>query len=169
MSHPAAIKNLPVNLIYEAPSIQRLAQIILIAVHTPISRAEKDKDNKTREMLQKVEEYSKGFPTRSRAVTSNDVADGEEVVLVTGTTSGLGCDILAHLLADSSVVRVYAFNRQSSDVRKRQLEGFKARDLPESLLSSSKYRPVEGDTSVSGLCIDAALFDEVSGLRPPLC
>ena len=146
-------------MIYQTPSINGLVDAILAA----IQHRETEEDgvqSKVNEMLRKVEEYSAEFPVRTPSADLAGALEGE-VVLVTGTTSGLGCDILAHLLADQSVARVYALNRRLPHVEKRQRASFRERGLDEALLSSPKYRAVEGDTSVPGFAIEPLQFEEV--------
>ncbi|KAI1791167.1 acetyl-CoA synthetase-like protein [Ganoderma leucocontextum] len=69
----------------------------------------------------------------------------KDVVLITGTTGGFGCDALEHLLRDGTVERVYAFNRPGTgtDALERQRKQFAARGLDGAFLDSPKFRMVE--------------------------
>lgn len=90
--------------------------------------------------------------------------DKRDVVLITGTTSGMGCDILAHLLSDPLVARVYTFNRRlpGRDVLEAQRASFRERGLDEELLSAERWIGVEGDGDTPNLGINPELFEEVS-------
>ena len=86
----------------------------------------------------------------------------EDVVLITGTTGGFGCDILHHLLLDDEIGTVYAFNRRGSNALARQYARFRERGLDENLLESDKFKMVEAELDTPGLGVDSALLDEVS-------
>lgn len=153
-------------MVYQTPTINGLVETILSEIyhhHTPHR-----KTNRTEELLRKVDEYTSNFPARPASLLNGTTRElttiGGDVVLVTGTTSGMGCDTLAHLLADESVARVYAFNRKLPNVAERQRTNFRERGLDEELLDSKKYRAVEGDASVPGWEIDPEMFEEVSAV-----
>ena len=55
--------------------------------------------------------------------------------MVTGTTGALGSHILKHLLLETSVVEVYAFNRSSS-APEAQKAAFESNGLDINLLNS---------------------------------
>lgn len=122
----------------------------------PLSGAETI--NKAEELRCLVKAYSHQFPNRPASLRPSP---DEDVVLVSGTTSGFGCDILSHLLRDSTVKKIYAFNRRGLDVAARQRKSFQQRGLDETELLSPKFQPIEGDLSIPGFGIDAQLFSEV--------
>ncbi|KAJ7855599.1 hypothetical protein B0H14DRAFT_3645801 [Mycena olivaceomarginata] len=99
---------------------------------------------KTVVMEEMVAKYSEGFEEvvnfhgKKRSTGA--------VVLLTGSTGGLGSHILDLLLSLPSVERVYAFNRRGRiAVSERQSEAFVDRDLDLQLLSSDKLVYLEGD------------------------
>jgi hypothetical protein len=87
----------------------------------------------------------------------------EAVVLLTGTTGGLGSYFLSQLLQDAAVNRVYAFNRPSSSGTslERQMSAFADRGLDVALLASPKLVFVEGDAAESGLGLPKDKFEEL--------
>lgn len=83
------------------------------------------------------------------------------VVILTGSTGSLGSYILASLLVDPRVLKVYAFNRASSASSNRQLASFEDRGLPTDLLKGSKYIPVTGDFNAERFGLNEDVFTEV--------
>lgn len=112
------------------------------------------------ELERMIRKYSIGFDADAQRPTGPLLPDA--VVLITGTTGGLGSYFLAQLLADDRVSRVYAFNRPSENsIAERQAAGFKARELDTSLLSSSKLVYVEGDAASSQLGLAKELYEKL--------
>lgn len=155
--HPEVAKTLPANLVYSAPTIQALAQYISIAVGV---LAQSSASSKTDSMWQMVEKYTANFPDRPAPLRSFQPI--KDIVLLSGTTGGLGSDILSHLLNDASVALVYAYNRKSPDVVERQKKAFRERGLNEADLLSAKLRMIEGHMSEPNLGLDSELYNEVS-------
>ena len=86
-----------------------------------------------------------------------------EVVLITGTTGSLGTYLLARLLQDPRVSRVYALNRAGKgSLLQRQEEACKDRGVDASLLQNDKLRLVVGETSEKSLGVGDVLYAEVS-------
>lgn len=107
-----------------------------------------------------AERYSANLPCRPKTLRPRP--QGKDVVLVTGTTGNLGCDLLESLLGDDDVGLVYAVNRRGSQALERQKAAFRAREMDEELLSSPRFRLVEGDLMAPGLGLDSILLEEVS-------
>ncbi|KAF7347151.1 Acetyl-CoA synthetase-like protein [Mycena venus] len=139
----AAAQKIPQNFVYAYPSIEELADAIALLVQDDANGLDNGKKALVEAMIAK---YSEGFkPTDLR---KRVVSFGETVVLLTGSTGGLGSHILEILLALSSVERVYAFNRRGrSPVPERQNEAFIGHALNMDLLSSKKLVYLEGDTA----------------------
>jgi hypothetical protein len=88
------------------------------------------------------------------------------VVLITGTTGGLGSFLLASLLQNDDVKRVYAYNRPGKkNVKERQIDAFMDRDLPVGLLHGDRVVFVEGDSAADMLGLDASLYEEVCSVQ----
>lgn len=115
-----------------------------------------------------IAKYSIGFKDSARdtpATTVNAPSRGSHVVVLTGSTGGLGSYLLASLLQRADVSVVYAFNRPSktaaSSIQRRQESGFEDRGLDVTLLQSEKLVYVETDTSHDGLGLDKQLYEKV--------
>ncbi|KAJ7785171.1 putative aminoadipate reductase [Mycena maculata] len=149
----AAVQKIPQNFIYSHPSIEQLARAIVRLAHDDSSGPDDGKAI-VEEMIAK---YSQGFdaPIPKSMVSSS----GRAVVLLTGSTGGLGSHLLEMLLGSASVERVYAFNRKGrTPLSERQREAFVDRALNGKLLSSEKLVYLEGDSSQSDLGLPANVW-----------
>ena len=115
-----------------------------------------------------IEKYSVGFGQSARdasAITVNGRIRGDHVVVLTGSTGGLGSYLLASLLQREDVSVVYAFNRPSRgaafSIQRRQKSSFEDRGLDATLLQSEKLVYVETDTSHDDLGLDRELYQKV--------
>ncbi|TFK79675.1 acetyl-CoA synthetase-like protein [Polyporus arcularius HHB13444] len=132
-----APKRLPANLVFAAPTISALSRVVYGAVSTDGPSA----SHTAADLWKYVEKYSSNLPARPKILKTRPT--GKEVVIITGTTGGFGCDTLEHLLRDETVGKVYAFNRKGSKAMERQRAQFTARGLDETLLDSPKFVMVE--------------------------
>ncbi|KAG5636771.1 hypothetical protein H0H81_006924 [Sphagnurus paluster] len=84
-------------------------------------------------------------------------------ILLTGSTGNLGSDILALLLSDPSVTKVYALNRRSSkgSALERIKQQFKTKGFDETFLWSGKVVFITGDTARADLGLEAGLYEEI--------
>ncbi|KAJ7475732.1 hypothetical protein FB451DRAFT_255063 [Mycena latifolia] len=148
----------PMNFVYLRPNITSLGIYVsqvasnLAAVGTP-----KDIIDHMETFIAK---YSEGFVEHKTASSS---ASTSNVVLLTGSTGALGSYLLAKLLQDDLVSKVYAVNRQSSSssLADRQKEAFVKRGLVVELLASSKLHLVEADISSLNAGLSSELYDEI--------
>ncbi|KAI8995249.1 acetyl-CoA synthetase-like protein [Trametes punicea] len=154
----SAAKRLPMNLVFKAPTISALANV----VYTVMSNADAvDRVSYNPQDLWKyVEKYSADLPARPTDLVERQ-GNGKDVVLITGTTGGFGCDALEHLLRDETVERVYAFNRKGTNALERQHAQFRTRGLDEKLLNSPKFKMVETVLHEPDFGIEPKLLDEV--------
>ncbi|KAF8215612.1 acetyl-CoA synthetase-like protein [Mycena galopus ATCC 62051] len=153
--HTAAAQNIPENFVYAHPTIEQLTSAIMALVHGDANGCH-DGRVAVEAMIAK---YSAGLEAPLN-LGGNHVALSDEtiasssgtVILLTGSTGGLGSHILETLLSLSSIHRVYAFNRGGRiPVSERQKEAFVDRALDATLLSSEKLVYLEGDTSKADL------------------
>jgi hypothetical protein len=158
-----AVKHVSASFVYKYPTIERMATFLSMAVTDPNSAQGVDLATRGRELQALVDKYTESFPSHLAVSGSAHTSSYGQVYLLTGTTGGLGSNMLAHLLREPAVERIYAFNRpsKSSSSEERQLTAFKQRGLDTSLLSSEKIVYVEGDLSVSGFGLDDKLYEEV--------
>ncbi|KAJ7688597.1 hypothetical protein B0H17DRAFT_1160269 [Mycena rosella] len=154
-SAKAAAQKIPQNFVYAHPSIEELARAIisLMVVGDP-----NDSDPGPKDLIEgMIMKYSQGFNEAIIQPKIVPLASGI-VVLLTGSTGGLGSHILDMLLSLDSVERVYAFNRRGRNISERQKEAFVDRGLDVELLTSKKLVYLEGDTSRSDLGLPADVW-----------
>ncbi|KAI0719494.1 acetyl-CoA synthetase-like protein [Cerioporus squamosus] len=154
----AAAQRLHMNVVFQAPSISALSDAVLRAVHDS-SVTEADSGNPDETLVRLAEEHSSNLsprPTQLRPRQST-----RDVVLITGTTGGFGCDVLEHLLRDEHVAKVYAFNRSGTQAMERQRARFRERALEEGLLSSPKFVMVDATLDVPGFGVSSDLLEEI--------
>ncbi|KAG9217913.1 hypothetical protein CCMSSC00406_0005283 [Pleurotus cornucopiae] len=142
------------NVVYDHPKIPALAQHLHALVN---GSAENLAANLAGTTLHDIENcltrYTASFPQRISAVNghANGVADGD-IVFVTGTTGSLGSAVLAKLVHDSAVKKVYAFNRGAKvPLLDRQKSALRSRGYNEAIATSPKVVLVEGELSALGL------------------
>jgi hypothetical protein len=115
-------------------------------------------------LLNMIKKYTQNWPAHRprNATVPGQESSSDEVILLTGSTGGLGSQNLAQLVAMPSVSRVYAFNKPpQKSLYDRHLESFVDRGNDISLLWSDKIVYVEGDTSVIGFNIKSELYNKV--------
>jgi hypothetical protein len=117
-----------------------------------------------------IEKYSAGLWDSTRHIAAGPVDESrlsqdDHVVVLTGSTGGLGSYLLASLLQREDVSVVYAFNRPprgtASSIQRRQESRFEDRGLDVTLLQSEKLVYVETDTSQDDLGLDKELYQKV--------
>ncbi|KAF9553324.1 acetyl-CoA synthetase-like protein [Agrocybe pediades] len=158
------------NIVYEYPTVSSLAAFLgrLVAGKQGVTGI--DVVARATAMHAMVEKYTvKEFPIQSRQ-TVNKVEDvdvspsGRDVVLVTGTTGGLGTYLLAELISNPMVSRVYALNRgkDSFDLRERQVKALTQRGVdPQSVMDSDKLVLLAADTSAPLLGLREEEYEEI--------
>ncbi|KAG5723416.1 L-aminoadipate-semialdehyde dehydrogenase large subunit [Termitomyces sp. T112] len=156
-----ASRNLDQNLIYHTRNIRQLSAHIL---SSPASIPATHMLHKCDLIESLIAKYStnlgpivveNAFP-QSRPSTLD--------VLLTGSTGNLGSQILAELLNENSVDKVYAFNRSSPNdetMFDRHRKRFRDIGLDTGLLESDKLIFVEGDSALPGLGLDKGLYKQV--------
>jgi thioester reductase-like protein len=115
-----------------------------------------------------IEKYSVGFGHSARDSSTtlvNGRSRDDHVVVLTGSTGGLGSYMLASLLQRNDVSLIYAINRPSRDasssIQQRQKSGFADRGLDVTLLHSEKLVYVVTDTSQDDLGLGTELYQKV--------
>lgn len=154
-------RNVSSGFIYEYPTISKLASFVLTLASGTVNGTTVDPATIVQGMRAMVAKYSKDFPVHKGGVKSTG-----KVVLLTGTTGGLGCYGLQALVADPTVSRVYAFNRPArsgESLRERQRATLVDRGLDPSFLESKKLVLLEGDLSAPAFGLSRDVYQEVSG------
>ncbi|KAJ7089503.1 putative aminoadipate reductase [Mycena crocata] len=144
----AAASKISQNFVYAHPSIGDLASALTTLVRGDTKILNGGETAVIEEMIAK---FSHGLDQPIVPATSSSLPGGA-VVLLTGSTGGLGSHILKILLGLAGVERVYAFNRWGrTSASERQKNAFIDHALDAALLSSTKLVYLEGDTSTSDL------------------
>jgi N-acetyl-gamma-glutamylphosphate reductase len=110
--------------------------------------------------------YSQNFPIRTAYYSESDSV--ARIVLLTGTTGGIGASLLSLLLQDHTVSKVYAINRRSSSgikIEKRHKsiydkQGFDYETLLRAI-QSGQLVFIESTISDASLQVPQSLLQEV--------
>ncbi|KAF9223042.1 putative aminoadipate reductase [Gyrodon lividus] len=165
----SAVSRIPINIIFDNPTIKLLAaRIVSLVNEVGVSHTLDTKEQHIVAMDAMIEKYTVGLNGPANYVAINGTIDGEShltraVVLLTGSTGGLGSFLLSQLLEDPMVERVYALNRPSSStsIEERQRSAFLDRGLSVDLLCSTKLVYLEADASRDKCGLSPALYDEI--------
>ena len=151
------VRAVPGNFVYQHPTIDALARYLSGLVREDTTAGTQSKMDAMHAM---VEKYVKDFPNH----TSKTGAPAQETVLVTGTTGGLGAALLAALVEDPEVKKVYAVNRRSDvPLAERQRDILNGRGYDaDRILQSEKVTLIETNPDEDKLGLQPAMYDEVS-------
>ncbi|GJJ05921.1 putative NRPS-like protein biosynthetic cluster [Clathrus columnatus] len=156
------IRNLPSSFVYQSPTINALSQLIAQASRSEVYHHHHTDtlELRTKRLENMIQQYTSNWPVHH---PQKEYVNDEEVILLTGSTGGLGSQLLAQLVRIPIVTKIYALNRPSGKSSyERHRDVFEDRGNDVELLNSSKIVFLEGDTSVSGFAITGAnLFDEM--------
>lgn len=159
------VRQLPANFVYHHPSISRLASYIHSVASTGdvTGDALPEANDPVQAMLRLAERYSQDFPTHKPS-SSTSPSNALDVVLVTGTTGGLGASLLSTLVRSEQVAKVYALNRKPRNGKSlvdRQKDVLVERGIDTGLLNSPKVVLLEADLVDDYLGLSKELHDEV--------
>lgn len=161
-----AIFRIPPNIVFENPTIELLAARIASLVDE--SGASQNLDSKEQHIAAidaMIEKHISGLPRPAVLVNGalqNGTRPAGSIVLLTGSTGGLGSFLLVQLIENPVVERVYAFNRPSStSSAERQRSSFISKGLSVDLLKSDKLVYVEADASQDKCGLSHSLYEEV--------
>ena len=86
-----------------------------------------------------------------------------DTIILTGSTGSLGIELLASLLENPRVARIYALNRKSSaHLEQRHHIILSERGLDPSIIKSEKVRLLEIDLEAELFGLSSDLYEEVS-------
>ncbi|KAJ6485861.1 L-aminoadipate-semialdehyde dehydrogenase [Mycena sanguinolenta] len=116
------------NVVYEYPSIEKLADHIL-SMQGGASQADNQHEV---QMLSMVDKWLHKVEAHKPAMSAMKRPEGARVVVLTGATGSLGAHILHHLVSSASVRQVICLSRAKSHEEsvQRIAESMKARKLP---------------------------------------
>lgn len=153
------LDTLPANFVFQQISIQGISALVSSTAQTMSSAPSVSHDERVKELLDLVDRFTSDFPTRPSTLTRT--AAQYEVVLLTGSTGGLGCHLLAELVSDPSIGKVYALNR-GVETQQRQLANMRRQGLAPDCVSSPKVVFLEGELHRPSLGLISAVYNEVS-------
>ncbi|GJE92597.1 acetyl-CoA synthetase-like protein [Phanerochaete sordida] len=150
------------NFVFEHPTIQDLASVLGALVDPSSgSRARLMQPSvKVEDIVALIAKYTAELPTPENGPT-NVLAVQRPVVLLTGSTGNIGSHILAYLLAEKNVAKVYALNRPSANPGERLKAAFAERLLPADLLDKPKAVSLTGDVTLENFGLADEQYDEV--------
>ncbi|KAI5884857.1 NAD(P)-binding protein [Schizophyllum commune H4-8] len=152
-STASATSKITQNIVYAHPSIEKLATFLSKLAHGEASEGVDNEADVKRTIIAMAAKHSEGLPGYVDATTLPQYIPAEVAkpelpvtVLMTGTTGNLGADMLAQLLRDERVSRVYTIERAgSAGAKDRQRTRFEDKGLDAGLLESEKLVSLEGD------------------------
>ncbi|THU97218.1 acetyl-CoA synthetase-like protein [Dendrothele bispora CBS 962.96] len=156
------------NFVYEHPTIASLARFVILVARrgtlSSLGDSEAQVERNVKNMRRMVEKYSKDFiPVKPNLPpTSNE----KKVVLMTGSTGGVGVHILHRLLQDKTVEKVYALIRNggsgvdSPSIETKQVNAFMERGVDKNLVRSKKLVLLEANLSQERFGLEEVVFEE---------
>ncbi|KAG5724635.1 L-aminoadipate-semialdehyde dehydrogenase [Termitomyces sp. T112] len=150
--------NVKQDLVSSIPTIKGISNYI---VALQLRKFESDERVSTIERL--IMKYGGDFhPSLPGNSASPSSQTSGLVVLLTGSTGQLGSQILARLLENNHIGKVYALNRGGGDLQTRHIGRFEDIGLDLDLLGSSKLVMLCGDSTRCDLGLDKQLYEEIS-------
>ncbi|KAJ7054635.1 putative aminoadipate reductase [Mycena amicta] len=150
------------NLVYTYPTISLLATFL-----SGINSASSVQPQAQALIDSFLDKYSSDFPIAAPRTQDSDRDQETDVVLLTGSTGNLGSELLAALLQNPRISRVYALNRSNTHIStiERQRESFRKRGLDTRLglldSDSAKLVFVDGAMETESLGLDAERYNQL--------
>lgn len=111
-----------------------------------------------------IKKYSSGLPVNIAQKKTRRSIIGPVIVLLTGSTGGLGSHMLASMVTNPQFKKIYAFNRPSlkmASIYDRHNTMFKKHGLDARLIDDQKIVYLCGDATKANLGISAHMYGEV--------
>ncbi|EKM52251.1 uncharacterized protein PHACADRAFT_260494 [Phanerochaete carnosa HHB-10118-sp] len=155
-----AVQHISSNFVFEHPTIKQLAAALASFVDPSDGASAATSNTRTRagEVRAMIEKHTNNLPTARAQALRRGAAP---VVLLTGSTGNIGSHILAYLLAEPRIARVYTLNRPSADPRGRLEAAFRERGLPVEELDDPRLMSLVGDVTRDNFGLDDAQYQEV--------
>ncbi|KAL1721938.1 hypothetical protein EV715DRAFT_194194 [Schizophyllum commune] len=155
------------NVVYEHPSVEKLAMLVSDLAKGDMGTTGSHATSAKEAIIAMAAKHSEGLPgyVGSSTLPKYVMADAAKaptlpaIVLMTGTTGNLGADVLAQLLQNERVSRVYTLERAgSSPAAFRQRSRFEDKGFDVGLPESGKLVTLEGDVSAENLGQSDAVY-----------
>lgn len=159
------------NVVYSYPSISSLASHIadIVSGHPQADHLEAQAFH----VNHLIERYTSAIPDVQCFLSSEDHNPVKESVLITGTTGALGGYMLAHLMSDDWVERIWAINRPAVNTRQTLAERHKAsfsiKGIDARVLDifAEKVVFIEADLTKADFGLDKSTLDSVGEASIP--
>ena len=158
----AAVGGITQNFVFDHPTLRDLAGAIAELV-TPTKKVD---DETPVDMIKSfIDRYASALPLKT---SKPKVAPGESIcVLLTGSTGHIGSHVLALLLREQRVKKVYTLNRAKFSNLNRQRIAFEENRLPVDLLYEDKLVQMFGDLALDEFGLETSEYEEVGRSRSP--
>ncbi|GJE88440.1 acetyl-CoA synthetase-like protein [Phanerochaete sordida] len=155
-------QNISPNLVFEHLTIRALASFLSRAADPTLSdQPSAPSGIAVADIEALVHKYTGDLPA---AKATRPAGKPAPVVLLTGSTGNIGSHILASLLADTRIERVYTLDRPSVRAPLERLKAaFEERALPADMLDDPRLVALAGDVTQERFGLGAAVYDEVLG------
>ena len=149
---------MPASIVFEHPTIRQLATAVQGLIHPSETEGER-RSARVAQIEAMVVKYTSNLPSPSNGANRQLV--GPPVVLLTGSTGNIGSHILASLLSDDRVGKIYTLDRASSSSSQRLKAAFAVRGLPLVLLEDKRLVPLTGTLTQDSFGLDDSVYNEV--------
>ncbi|KAB5591027.1 L-aminoadipate-semialdehyde dehydrogenase [Ceratobasidium theobromae] len=156
----ASAKKVNQQTIFGKPTVEQLARL-LVQLCTNTDASTDLVAEALQEILAMIRKYDAGWGLNHQLGVKTQVVEKERVV-VTGTTGGLGSHLLAQLLENDRVEKVWAMNRKSSKGNKdRQFASFVDKKLDVGLLGNGKLELLDTVLEDAKLGLSDEVYNEI--------
>lgn len=156
-------KQLEPGFVYQHPTPQSLATALLALKAGERQDTDQSTEAHITAMRQMLEKYAHWKPSAASNGATPRPSTASDAVLVTGTTGGLGAHLLALLVRDTTVSRVFAVNRASTSASllQRQRAALTSRGLDPAIAESPKVQLIEADLAAPQMGLAPDLLNQL--------
>lgn len=152
---------IPSSLVYTYPTVAALVNYTSTVINTAdLPAGPDDVAAKAAAALETLRRFTLNFPARPTDLRVSQPSG--DVIMLIGSTGGLGSCLLYHLATSPRVDRVYALNRKSpagESLLERQKRSLRWADVD--ILGGGKVVLLEADVSDSVFSLSPSVFEEV--------
>ena len=150
---------LPTNVVFENPTINRLAEYLQAFRTGAVESVEELEIDRMRSLVNKYSKFRTPACENKSAVRSNS-----HVVVLTGATGSLGIHLLNNLMQRKDVTRIYCLVRADTDLEasNRINESFKNRRLSDSLIHDHRIVSLASSLSEESLGLAADVYRQIA-------
>lgn len=157
--------NLGANIVFQYPKITLVADFVEQLLKDDSKHLSEDEIvvTKAAEINATIALHTHNIKSKPEHGWEKPSGEGRNVVL-TGTTGGLGAQLLHTLIKDPNVEHVYALNRANArkSMRERQLESLTEKGLPAAdIMDSPKLSVIEADLAKPYLGLNATTYAQM--------